>query len=241
MRWARPSRRTRLILVVVTYCTAYILSALWEVARGRDFQLEERVNGVAFALVPAAGTYIALTAKDERARHFAQAMKWLPPTSGLVALPFFWFYTSNLQAGIGSEFFSTAAQVIPVFLLALTLDVRRSKILESSDLSWTTLACLLGEGAALGASAFETFRGREHFTVVAASLVALFVALIMAIGADLDNRAEPADMNEDSGDVGSQAPSPTNEESTGQSNQDRVQRDTQETADTEPQTGRQST
>lgn len=104
---------------------------------------------------------------------------------GAASWPYFFWYAKEYPSDIGSDFFATSAQVIPVFMLALTIDVGRSKQLEGADMAWTIFGTLVGEITALGASAFDPFRNRGNFAIVAASLVTLFLALAMAITSEI--------------------------------------------------------
>nr|WP_221376355.1 hypothetical protein [Actinoplanes polyasparticus] len=187
MSWRRPTARTQKRLLPAIYFVSYlsVLGLLRFVDPDGD-NGDWLVIGAVYAIFPTLAAYIALTPKIELARQCARTFSWLPPVVGLVAIFYFWWYASNYRniPEIGTEFFSTSAQVIPVFLLALTIDVNWSKRLNTSDLGWVILACVVGEGMALGGSAFEDFRSQENFVLTAASMATLLTALLMAIGAE---------------------------------------------------------
>jgi hypothetical protein len=85
---------------------------------------------------------------------------------------------------------------MPVLLLAVVIDVRRTKTLQSSQLVLPILAFLIGEINALDIIAFGIIGdgGSGAFATVSASLVSTVVALILAVLADMtiqsDDHAE---------------------------------------------------
>ena len=121
-------------------------------------------------------------------RHFG----WLPVTAGLVTYPLWWWYSYQLKIPPASQFFEISAQVLPVLLLAAIIDVRRSASLRGYQLILPTIAVVLGEVAALNALAFGEERKGHYlhatatdFAIVATSLTSTFIALVLAVLADL--------------------------------------------------------
>jgi hypothetical protein len=98
---------------------------------------------------------------------------------------YYYAYAERAVAGelVQGDFYTTVAQVLPVLLLALTVDVSQSKALGGADIAWIVLVALAGEGTALTAAAFADQRGPFNFSVLIGSLVGLGLALVMALAA----------------------------------------------------------
>lgn len=125
---------------------------------------------------------------------FASTFGWLPVLLGAVSWPY-WYWWGTFYPPIipNTAFFETAAQVLPVLLLAAVIDVRRSTTLRSSQLTLPIIVVFLGEINALNATAFEVGTApTSDFASVAASLTSTFIALILAVLADI---ASPDDDN----------------------------------------------
>jgi hypothetical protein len=144
-----------------------------------------------FALVLAVGMIIGLPIILLPRKRYLQLFKkhfgWIPVTLGALTYPYWLWYAGNT---VDVGFFQTAAQVLPVILLAAIIDVRQSSILRSDQLALPIIAVFLGEIAALNETAFQHYaatagRVGADFAVVASSLVVSIVALIMAVLANL--------------------------------------------------------
>jgi hypothetical protein len=134
------------------------------------------------------GVIIIATPRERYREIFANHFGWIPVSIGAVSY-WYWKWYGGADV-VDSSFFDTAAQVLPILLLAAVVDVRRSMILKSSQLALPMIAIFLGEMTALNESAFSSRMTRygsvnSDFAVVSASLVIAIVALFMAILADL--------------------------------------------------------
>lgn len=109
---------------------------------------------------------------------------YMPLLVGAVSYPF--WYSFALQIGeIDHSFYEVSAQINPVLLLAILVDVRRCRSLESQDLLGTIVALIGGEIVALYGAAGAPI-GRPGYATVSASLTVGFVALLMAVIADYE-------------------------------------------------------
>jgi hypothetical protein len=116
---------------------------------------------------------------------FARTFGWLPVVLGAASWPY-WYWYGTYPTPPQNAFFETAAQVLPVLLLAAVIDVRRTKTLSSSQLVLPIIAFFLGEIAALDVLAFSNGHGgASDFASVAASLTSTVIALILAVLADV--------------------------------------------------------
>jgi hypothetical protein len=100
-----------------------------------------------------------------------------------VGFLFFFWYTRYYTSGIEVDFFSSSAQVIPVLILALTIDVVQDSSLKARELAPTLTIAFIGETNALAGAGFPVLDNRLNFSMVSASILALSVALILALGA----------------------------------------------------------
>lgn len=146
-----------------------------------------------FLLVLVVGMAISLPViilpRERYVKLFSEHFGWIPVVLGAFSYPYWYWYSAD-QVDVG--FFQTAAQVLPVLLLAGIIDIRRSSTLKTPQLALPLIAVSLGEIAALNESAFyesaaQVGRGRADFAVVASSLVVSIVALIMAVMANLED------------------------------------------------------
>lgn len=138
------------------------------------------------------GFVVIFTPRERYRVMFAEHFGWAPVTIGALSYWYWKWYTGSTPAS--SDFFNTAAQVLPVLLLAAVVDVRRSTILKSSQLALPVLAVFLGEMSALSESGFYSTNVKyagvtTDFAVVSASLVTAVVALLMALLADLSEES----------------------------------------------------
>jgi hypothetical protein len=149
---------------------------------------------------------------------FANTFGWLPVLLGAASWPYWhWWATFYPPITPNTAFFETAAQVLPVLLLAAVIDVRRSVTLKSSQLILPIIVVFLGEVNALDATAFEVGNATSSdFASVAASLTSTFIALTLAVLADI------ASPNEDNVNThkSSLPPSPTSSIAAGAQNND---------------------
>jgi hypothetical protein len=120
---------------------------------------------------------------------FAKVFGWLPVLLGAISCPYWYWYDVFSPPSVpSSSYFETVAQVLPVLLLAVVIDVRRTRTLRSSQLTLPIIAFLIGEINALDAIAFGVGDGDGAglaFTIVSASLVSTIAALILAVLADM--------------------------------------------------------
>lgn len=116
-------------------------------------------------------------ARDIFARHF----EWVPAVAGVVSYPF-WLWYSNKLGDVNVNFFESSAQVLPVVLLSVVIDVRRSTSLNSRQLLVPIVIVILGEIIALDSTAFEQgSRAHESFALVCSALITAVVALLFAV------------------------------------------------------------
>jgi hypothetical protein len=139
-----------------------------------------------------AATLIAVPRSSYRSL-FDEHFGWIPVTVGAVTYPLWYWSASRLGVAPASQFFEVSAQVLPVILLAVVIDVGRSHYLNTYQLALPIFAVMLGEGAALNILAFGENGSGHHlhataadFSIVAASLASTVTALILAVLADLE-------------------------------------------------------
>jgi len=160
-----------------------------------------RIVGLAIALI-----FIGMR-RERFAKIFIRHFGWLPVSLGAISIPYWLWYASS-YAPPSEDFFTTAALILPVILLAAVVDVRRSESLKSYQLAMPILAVFLGELAALNEIAFSSSLTAKGFTPqtsgdfasVAASFVAVIAALILAVLADFPESStstEPAGVQHD--------------------------------------------
>jgi uncharacterized membrane protein YdcZ (DUF606 family) len=143
---------------------------------------------IGFAVGTGIFSFVSQSLQDESpARHdflraLARSFSWFPGLVGLCSVPFWYWYADRLT-GIQGAFFEVSAQVIPVLLLAIMIDVRQSKRLRSSDLVGTTLGLLYCEIVALVGAA-EGGGDAFPYSVVSGALTLGFCAVIMAVIAE---------------------------------------------------------
>jgi hypothetical protein len=146
---------------------------------------------IALLIAVLIGVIIAATPRQKYTTFFARHFGWLPVAAAALSYPF-WYWRSEQMTGGGpdTDFFSVAAQVLPVLLLAAIIDVRRSAYLKSYQLILPIAAVYLGETSALNVLAFfnknsEAPASAGDFATVSASLVCATLALVLAVLADL--------------------------------------------------------
>jgi hypothetical protein len=167
-----------------------VLLLAWLTVGIGNFNNENNVVAVVVLVVGVAvGATIALTPRERYLQLFIKHFGWIPTCLGTLSY-WYWHWYANNVGPVGGNFFDTAAQVLPVILLAAVVDVRRSTTLNSSQLALPIIAVFLGEIAALNESAFNAASVQDgtvnnDFAVVASSLVTAVIALIMAVLADL--------------------------------------------------------
>jgi hypothetical protein len=134
------------------------------------------------------GIIVITTPRERYVPIFINHFGWIPVSIGALSYWYWHWYASGQP--ISESFFDTAAQILPVFLLAAILDVRRSTTLKSSQLALPIIGVFLGEIAALSESAFAGIEDQSNkvddFAIVASSLVIAIAALVMAVLADLE-------------------------------------------------------
>lgn len=188
---------------------AVLLMAWWTVGLGSYGKTPNPWQFVvALAVGIAFGLVIVLVPRKQYAQLFKRHFGWVPVTLGTLSYWYWLWYAGKSTIDVG--FFQTAAQVLPVILLAAVVDVRQSSILKSNQLALPIIAVFLGEIAALNEAAFQVSSSKfgrvpADFAVVAASLVTSIAALVMAVLADLKQDAPLAGLAP-SGDAHGQRP-----------------------------------
>jgi hypothetical protein len=152
---------------------------------GEGFRLQASLALLVGVII---GIILIATPRERYVQVFINHFGWIPVSIGALSYWYWhWYATGQL---ISESFFDTAAQILPVFLLAAILDVRRSTTLRSNQLALPIIAVFLGEIAALSESAFTGIEDQsdrvDDFAVVASSLVVAIAALVMAVLADLE-------------------------------------------------------
>jgi hypothetical protein len=147
-----------------------------------------------------AAVLIAVDRPDYRSlfdKHFG----WIPVTVGTVTYPLWYWSASRLGVAPASQFFEVSAQVLPLILLAVVIDVGRSHYLKTDQLALPIFAVMLGEFAALNILAFGENGSAHHlhataadFSIVAASLASTITALILAVLANLEKNDSKRDV-----------------------------------------------
>jgi len=134
-----------------------------------------------------AGALIWTVPRETFQHIFPNIFGWLPVVVGVASWPYWYWYCTFAPPRVPNVgFFETAAQVLPVLLLATVIDVRRTQELKSGQLVLPIIAVFLGELDALDAIAFSSADATPSaFAVVAASLVTSIAALILAVLADI--------------------------------------------------------
>jgi hypothetical protein len=193
-----------LLIIVGTFVITLALLSIYYLTpvAGGGFNFHLLPEFVAYciliAIVPTSIVTLGLATKAQRQRLFKTHVKWFPSALGILALLFFQWYARSTIGEVDQNFFSTSAQVIPVLILALTVDVRFSSEMEGYDLAFTILAGVVGEVFALGGTADKSDEGSWTFGVVVASIVTVGTALIMAIGAGSDSTLSTPKCSDDS-------------------------------------------
>lgn len=104
---------------------------------------------------------------------------WFAVACGAVSIPYLmWFAAENT---INPEFFTASAQVIPVLLVALLVDVSRSEATRTRTLVWVIVYAFTGAAVALTSEASPGNEGSAAFAIVASSIIALAFSLILTI------------------------------------------------------------
>jgi hypothetical protein len=115
---------------------------------------------------------------------FVLAFPYMPMIVGAISYPIWLSFAFDIGE-IERGFYEVTAQVIPVVLLAITIDVRRSRHLESEDLVVTIALLIMGEVVALF-NAAGAHTGSLGYASVGAALTVGFVALVMGLIADYE-------------------------------------------------------
>lgn len=152
---------------------------------GESFRLQASLVLLAGVII---GIIIIITPRKRYVHVFIKHFGWIPVCVGALSY-WYWHWYATGQP-INESFFDTAAQILPVLLLAAILDVRRSSTLKSNQLALPIIGVFLGEIAALNESAFTGILNQssrvDDFAVVASSLVIAIAALVLAVLADLE-------------------------------------------------------
>jgi hypothetical protein len=123
-------------------------------------------------------------------RIFPSVFSWLPMVCGLISfVGLQWYYNSQSLVPIQASYFEISAQVMPVLLLTAVIETRSSKNLRTHQLAFPVIMVALGENTALRQLAFP-IHGAKTYSIVGSSMVVAFVALLLAVLADLNDRRE---------------------------------------------------
>lgn len=175
------------LLMLLGVVSVLILTVL--TVRGALFPAEIRYNRPLLIFTIAAsiaGMILWTIPRDRYQAIFANTFGWLPVVLGAISWPYWsWYGTWHPQILAGADFYATAAQVLPVLLLAAVIDVRRSGTLKTSQLVLPVVVVFLGEIDALGVLAFPHTNATSEFASVAASFTSTIIALLLAVLADI--------------------------------------------------------
>lgn len=183
--WSR--RHITSFLMLLGIISVLILTLLS--IRGALFPSEIRYNRplLIFTIIAAvAGMILSIIPREKYQAIFANTFGWLPVVLGAISWPYwYWYGTWHPPVLAHADFFATAAQVLPVLLLAAVIDVRRSSTLKSSQLVLPVIVVFLGEIDALGVLAFPQTNATTEFASVSASFTSTIIALLLAVLADI--------------------------------------------------------
>ena len=185
MTQSRAPYKKVLILTLTYLLSCCFMAILSYLTRGEIRTQYIPIAGFV-ALGPTGLTYLWLSTPEQRSHDIARHIHWLPLlVTGVSAL--YGYYVGIWEADHGSfvseEFFTTSAQVIPVLILALTIDVRLSPDIQDRSIITVIFVAVVGEGFALQGTAFHDQRASVHFALTVGALAGLAAALIMALGA----------------------------------------------------------
>lgn len=181
------TRRAVIVLAAYLAPAALIFSVAANLTDSNPF-----VPALSFGLPFAIAAFLATATPTERAELLIRHFRWMPPAIGFLSCFYFYFYSADFGENVGGDFFSAVAQVIPVLLLALTIDVRQSATLRGPDIAGVVAASLVGESVALSAAAFSELASRADFAIAAGAIMTLGIALLMALGSDIPAESDPS-------------------------------------------------
>lgn len=111
---------------------------------GEGFRLQASLALLVGVII---GIILIATPRERYVQVFINHFGWIPVSIGALSYWYWhWYATGQL---ISESFFDTAAQILPVFLLAAILDVRRSTTLRSNQLALPIIAVFLGENSCI--------------------------------------------------------------------------------------------
>ena len=129
-------------------------------------------------------SFIALSSRRDLVLLF-RASFWATPTIVGIGTGPLWFVFALRIGDIDPNFFEISAQVIPVLLLAITIDNQRSRSLESIDFMLSVLGLIGAEIVALYGIAGGDV-GSIGYVTVCIGLTIGFAALVMALILDYE-------------------------------------------------------
>ena len=153
---------------------------------------------VAFAIAGGVGFFVVnylnkeTPFRNEVIESLRGSFFWFPPTVGLASFPFWYWFAISAKEEIQGPFFEVSAQVIPVLLLAIMIDVRPSDKLQTSDLTITIVGLIVGESVALRGAASGGGDAFQYATICT-MLTLGFFALIVAVIVESPPSAKEAD------------------------------------------------
>jgi len=98
-----------------------------------------------------------------------------------MTLPYWWWFSWTLDAPLHSEFYSTVAQILPIILLAVLIDLRRAHSSTLVDVAIYLAIIALGEFWCLFSLAYNVSNSTMVFSFVGASLLAAFSGLAVTV------------------------------------------------------------
>jgi hypothetical protein len=106
-------------------------------------------------------------------------LRWVAIGCGAICVPYLLWYAHRHRIDPG--FFTAVAQVIPVLLVAVLVDVSRSDARHTRPLVWVIGYAFVGEGLALSSEAVPRSVGVLGFAITASTVITLAFALIFTI------------------------------------------------------------
>jgi hypothetical protein len=140
---------------------------------------------VASCLLVTSGAFFVLSTPEELETELYPNFGWISGAAFGVSWPYWWFYAKVSRdeyfESLSSDFFTTAAQVLPVLALATVVDLRGASHVRRSQPAIYVLVIALGELSSIYATAFEHGRSATTFGLTCGALLGGFVGLLLAI------------------------------------------------------------
>lgn len=182
---ARHRSRSRLVWTLATFVVALLVAYVGAVIRwSHATPLTWPVSAMG-ALVFASVAYLWQLQPGEWLNKLYPNFGLISLAAGAVTLPFWWeyrrvYFASAAQGGTQDEFFATIAAVLPILLLATTVDLRQSRAVETYQIAFFVMSVAFGEFACLFSLSYD-FRQPYQFGIASSSMVAAFVGLAICL------------------------------------------------------------